>query len=166
MTALSNKTMRVRSLQGYRALMDEQLHLMRMGKITSNEYKQRIAGLMQQAEAFMVEQTLRRSGVADIEPGEHPLGADGGVILLGSNEAVRPITKKVTVRKGFDKMGNPISDIQIILEGGETMTEQDAKLVARQIADQNGIDYVEYSAEEPLDIPQEVRYDVEIEDLI
>lgn len=153
-------------MQGYRALMDEQLHLMRMGKITSSEYTQRINGLMKQAEAFMVEQTLRRNGVADVEPGDHPLGENGGVILLPVDEAVRPITKKVIVKRGFDKMGNPVADIQITLEGGETMTEQDAKLLAKQIADDNGIEYIEMSAEEPLEAPREVVYDDAVEDLI
>lgn len=119
--------LRIRSLRGYRRIGDEVIQQARRGEIPWRDTMAAAGALKSLSEILLAERELSSTEAGDSEVSEHVLGEDGGnARFMGGVKAKRPVVKRVTVKTGTDKRGNPIDERQEMVEGGDDVG-QDAE---------------------------------------
>lgn len=106
---------RLRSIRAYRRRADKLTEMLNNGEIDTRQYKAALQGVQTGGSMLMDELELHAAGIKDQEPGEHPLGEDGG--YDASQETVRGFRrKKVRSKLGTDKRGLPTEERSVEVE--------------------------------------------------
>ena len=105
---------RMRSVRGYRRRLDALTAQAMRGEIPWGDVRAAAAAIKAGAEMLMAEQLLSHTAGGDREVEDHPLGAAGG--LEGDQRAAVHKRKKVKVKRGVDKRGNPVDERSVEVE--------------------------------------------------
>ena len=118
----------MRSVRGYRRRLDALTAQAMRGEIPWGDVRAAASAIKAGAEMLMAEQLLAHTAGGDREVEDHPLGEAGG--LEGDQKAALHKKKKIKVKKGVNKRGEPIDEksVEVETHAGDLSALSDAEI--------------------------------------